>query len=547
MPRITWMLSALLLFIIVSVSRTAEPAPAGTWKLSIYQESDRDGAGQLQTLWIIDLKSKDGQWTGSVLASPGRMPKAKVEGLQVTDDTVRFTLKIESQQLAFEGKLPKEKGGKILGSFSSGRSITPGDMEATNLRSFDPGELAKEALMTGPTDSPALFEAAQDLLNMASETKAKPEEVRGWAERMYKVASSFGPRWQREIGVRITQILNRQEAYASIALEYARRTERMLEPTDEAAVQIRILNALASALRKNNKADEAKEIEARLDKLEAKADAEYLKKMPGYEPEPYRGRKNKTDRAVLVELFTGAQCPPCVAADLAFDGLVKTYKPDEVVLLQYHLHVPGPDPLTNPDSEAREEYYSLKGTPTALFDGTPKAPGGGDIDAAKDKYFDYRDVINPLLEKPAKAQIKASATRQGDKVDIQAEVSDLEKPGDKVRLRFALVEEQVRYVGTNQVRFHHDVVRALPGGADGFPLKEKTAKQTTSVNLAELKKTLSSYLDDFAKKVPFPNDRRPLEMKKLKVVAFVQDDDTKEVLQATQVDVKGAEGEAETK
>jgi hypothetical protein len=543
MLRITWILSALFCFIIMSIARAAEPAPAGTWKLSIYQE------GQLQTLWIIELKTKDGQWTGSVLASPGRMPKAKVEGLQVTDDVLRFTLKIESQQLTFEGKLPKEKGGKILGSFSSGRNMTLGDMEATNVRSFDPVDLAKEALLNGPADSPAIFDAAQDLLNMASETKAKPEEVRGWAERMYKVAAGFGPRWQREIGVRITQILNRQEPYVAIALEYARRTERMLEPTDDPNVQIRILNALASALRKNNKAEEAKEIEGRLDKLEAKADADYLKRMPGYEPEPFRGRKNKGDRAVLVELFTGAQCPPCVAADLAFDGLVKTYKPDDVVLLQYHLHVPGPDPLTNPDAEARQEYYgkALQGTPTAFFNGSPKAEGGGDLDAAKDKYFDYRDVINPLLEKPAKAQLKVSATRQGDKIDIQAEVSDLEKPGDKVRLRFALVEEQVRYVGGNQVRFHHDVVRALPGGADGFPLKERTAKQTATVNLAELKKNLSSYLDEFAKKTPFPNDRRPLDLKKLKVVAFVQDDDSKEVLQAAQVDVKAGEAEAETK
>ena len=543
MPRTTWMLSALLFLATAGPARSADPAPAGTWKLSIYQD------GQLQTMWILELKSKDAQWTGSILASPPRMPVGKLEGLQVADDVLRFTIKIESQVLAFEGKLPKEKGSKILGSFSSGRNMTPGDMEATSIRSFDPVELAKEALLTGPTDTPALFDAARDLLGMASEIKAKPEEVRGWAEKAYKAAAAFGPRWQREIGVRIAQILNRQEPYAGIALEYARRTERMLDPADDATIQIRILDSLASALKKNNKSDEVKEIEARLDKLEAKADAEYLKKMPGYEPEPYRGRKNKSDRVVLVELFTGAQCPPCVAADLAFDGLVKTYKPEEVVLLQYHLHVPGPDPLTNPDAEARQEYYgkALEGTPATFFNGTPKAEGGGDIDAAKDKYFDYRDVINPLLEKPARAQLKASATRQGDKIDIQAEVSDLEKPGDKVRLRFALVEEQVRYVGGNQVRFHHDVVRSLPGGADGFPLKEKTAKQTASVNLAELRKSLSDYLDQSAKQRPFPNERRPLELKKLRVVAFVQDDETKEVLQATQVDVKGMEGEAETK
>ena len=44
----------------------------------------------------------------------------------------------------------------------------------------------------------------------------------------------------------------------------------------------------------------------------------------------------KNDRAVLVELFTGSQCPPCVAADLAFDTLAKTYKPADAILLEYH-------------------------------------------------------------------------------------------------------------------------------------------------------------------------------------------------------------------
>jgi hypothetical protein len=37
--------------------------------------------------------------------------------------------------------------------------------------------------------------------------------------------------------------------------------------------------------------------------------------------------------------------------------------------------------------------------------------------------------------------------------------------------------------------------------------------------------------------VEFPKDR-PMEMKKLKVVAFVQNDDDGEVLQAVQVEVK---------
>jgi hypothetical protein len=539
MSRTAWTLT--LLFI-PAVAFGADAPPAGVWKIGIYQE------GVTQSGWIVEFKPKDEQWTATIVASHPQFPKATVEKIQVADDILRFNFKIENQSLAFEGRIPKEKTGKILGSFASGQGMTPGQLETTTLRSFDPTEIAKDILASQP-DSPAVFEAARDLLQDAAKTKATPEEVRGWADKAFKAAAGFGPRWQREIALRITQSLSRQEAFAAIAVEYGRRTERMLEPTDDAALQIRVLESLVTALRKSNKAEEAKEFEARLDKLEAKADQDYLKKMPPFQPDPFRGRKNKSDRVVLFELFTGAQCPPCVAADLAFDGLTKTYKPDEVVLLQYHVHVPGPDPLTNPDTEARLKYYGdeVEGTPWSFLDGASKAQGGGGVDVSKDRYFDYRDAINPLLEKAARAKLQLSATRQGDKIDIQAEVSDLEKTGEKVRLRFALVEEQVRYVGGNQVRFHHHVVRSMPGGAAGFPLKEKTAKQSASVNLAEVRQALTTYLDEYGKTHSFPNSRRPLDLKNLRVVAFIQDDQTKEVLQTAQVEVKAGEAQADSK
>src|SRR5207249_4679173 len=147
--------------------------------------------------------------------------------------------------------------------------------------------------------------------------------------------------------------------------------EKLLDPKDDAATQTRVLEVVAKALTKADKGDEAKAIQARIEKLEALADEEYLKKTPPFKPEKFEGRKGKSDRVVLVELFTGAQCPPCVAADLAFDALTKTYAPTDVVFLQYHLHIPGPDPLTNPDSDARQQFYGdvIEGTPTVLFNG----------------------------------------------------------------------------------------------------------------------------------------------------------------------------------
>ena len=79
-----------------------------------------------------------------------------------------------------------------------------------------------------------------------------------------------------------------------------------------------------------------------------------------FKPSEFKGRKGESKRVALVELFTGAYCPPCVAADIAFDAAMETYKPQDVILLQYHTHIPAPDRLTNADTEdARDKYCDV--------------------------------------------------------------------------------------------------------------------------------------------------------------------------------------------
>src|SRR5207247_2202568 len=137
---------------------------------------------------------------------------------------------------------------------------------------------------------------------------------------------------------------------------------------DRAGVQKRTLDLLAAALRSGGKESEAKEVAARVEKIDISV-----------KPAAFPGRKGNSERTVLVELFTGVQCPPCVAADLGFDALERAFKPTEAICLEYHIHVPGPDPLSNADTEARAKFYdrAVEGTPTTLFNGKPGAGGGG--------------------------------------------------------------------------------------------------------------------------------------------------------------------------
>jgi hypothetical protein len=425
--------------------------------------------------------------------------------------------------------LPPGEGGKLYGLLKRGRDLIPAEMQATKVASLEKSELLKEALAT--TKEPtAIMRDGFSLLGNASEIKAKPEEVRSWAARVSKAAEVYGPAWQRERLLDLVNILGEQKGYEAIALTYARQVERMLEDKDRPDVRRRVLSVLADALERAGKAEEAKEVQARARKVDLTI-----------KPQPFTGRQGKSNRVVLLEFFTGAECPPCVAPDLAFAALGKTFKPTEMIRLQYHLHAPAPDPLTNPSGEARSEYYRIDGTPRMMLDGQPILESdGGDAMASWEKYDDYRETIVAMLERPAKAAIKAAVSRNGSKISLDVTVSDVQAEGNNIRLRVALVEEQVDYLGGNKIAEHPKVVRAFLGGVKGEKItKGESFKKTLTTDVETVRKELREYLDKMSKEAKFPRKERPLELKNLRLVAFVQNDATREheVLQAIEVEV----------
>jgi hypothetical protein len=327
---------------------------------------------------------------------------------------------------------------------------------------------------------------------------------------------------------------------ADAGLEYARRAVKMIKDDTPVDQKLGAYKLLQAGLQARGKADEARSVAAIIDKMETDLDKKYLETAIPFKPEKYAGRKGKSDRVVVVEMFTNVQAPSCRAPELAFDALSKTYSPKEVALIQYHMHLPprpgsppGPDPLANTDSEARAKFYAddLEGAPTLFVDGKVTDPmAGADNTHIKARFDSLRKLVDDALPTAAGAQLKLKVTRTGEKIDIAGDVSDLKEPGAKVKLRFVLVEETVRFPGNNGLRLHHNVVRALPGGPAGFALDKKASAHKASITLGEVRK----------KVLRFPNMEVPQELKKLKVIALIQDDDSKKVYQAAQADVPEA-------
>jgi tetratricopeptide (TPR) repeat protein len=270
--------------------------------------------------------------------------------------------------------------------------------------------------------------------------------------------------------------------------------------------------------------------------LEATLDAMYAKSLPKIDAAPFARPKTKEPRLVVAELFTGAECPPCVGIDLAFEAALERYKPRDLALLVYHQHIPGPDPMTNPSTEKRLKFYNVRGVPTNYIDGKTDGAGGGGADQAV-RYFTRS--ISPAIEKAlavqpeARLNLKASVTASG--IRVSAAVDKVTSKSNKLRLHIVLAEERLRYHGGNGIRYHPMVVRAM-AGTDGAGFAVPAGKGARAEWVFDLPKILAEnrkFIDEFlskpfrggTEKPTFSSRMDDIDPTHLVVVAFVQDED----------------------
>jgi hypothetical protein len=244
-------------------------------------------------------------------------------------------------------------------------------------------------------------------------------------------------------------------------------------------------------------------------------------------------------RTALVELMTGAGCPPCVAADVAVGGLQVTYPASDVIALRYHQHVNGPNPLTNVATEARFDYYGLRVTPSVLVNGKSVTGCGGPLESAPADYETLRGKVDEILAQKSDINLKLSATAGKGELAISAESEGPRFQSGNLRLRLILAEDRVAFLAPNGIRVHEMVVRDMPAGAAGITATNGRFVFKKVLSLADVKQQLVDYLANFERGNSIEFNAKPLELSRLHLVAFVQDDNNKEVLQAAAVPVAG--------
>jgi thiol-disulfide isomerase/thioredoxin len=239
--------------------------------------------------------------------------------------------------------------------------------------------------------------------------------------------------------------------------------------------------------------------------------------------EPTKEWKGKT---VLAELFTGSECPPCVASDLGFDGLLESYGREYLAVLEYHLPIPRPDPMMNLSTHRRARYYGVNSTPQVFFDGETWPGGGGARQIAEEKYKQFASRVQTLAYAQPESKLKVSAKLAGEEIKVDF-ASDKDLSG--ADYQFALVQEEEEYRGGNGIVFHKMVVR------DFITLDRAAAKgKTARFNIVQAEKDAEARLTEQEKEKEFTFRERHsrIDRTRLLVVFFLQDGPTKKVYNA---------------
>jgi len=278
-------------------------------------------------------------------------------------------------------------------------------------------------------------------------------------------------------------------------------------------------------------------------------------------------------RTPVVQFMTWVHCTPCASHDYASRGLVQRFG-DDVIVLAYTYYPPltppgfrikdGRSTSTSYESDLSSWYEHMKATtmnydskgPThcngMILDGAcVQSPSEIDVDGGKDaaslRYDETAAAIEQRMTIPPPVQLALTARLDGDRVVTSTEVraspgAPPVAPNRRLKVHVVLVEDSVLVTGANSPVQQH-LVRSIAGDSAsdyGYMLPKPVsldAAQTVApvFDLPQLEHALRQRgMEDKDMQEPewFTKRAFHVERSHLSVVAYVQDQDGGEILQA---------------
>jgi len=213
-----------------------------------------------------------------------------------------------------------------------------------------------------------------------------------------------------------------------------------------------------------------------------------------------------TDRKyVLLEIATGTWCTYCPGSAMAADDHIE--HGDKVAVIEYHNN----DDYSNTDSDHRNSYYNVPGFPTAYFDGIHSVIGGN---MTQTMYPTYKPVYDKSIQKRSLFDLKMEVTDAGNsELEVSITASKLYAyTNNKLRLQLVLTETHIPEIWQTIMTEVNFVCRKMYPDYAG--------------SLADF--STDSVLN-FTYTIPV---HESYNFNNCALIAFLQDNSTKEVLQA---------------
>ena len=214
-------------------------------------------------------------------------------------------------------------------------------------------------------------------------------------------------------------------------------------------------------------------------------------------------------RTALAELFTNSGCIPCVAANQKLDEIAASALSEKLAIIRYHTSWPSPnDPMyhyNEVENSQRRAYYDVTQAPTLIIDGA--------LSASNNSLWPTQ--IRQAIDQHAVLTLRSlTLTYSGTdsiivRLAIQAYTDLTDQP---LTLTLAVVEDSLEYLGENGENLHQQVMRDL----ELIPLDAFTP-DTEIMATGRLKWRAGSE-----------------NRSRYRIVAFIQNTSSKEVLQTTQ-------------
>lgn len=288
-------------------------------------------------------------------------------------------------------------------------------------------------------------------------------------------------------------------------------------------------------------------------------------------------------RLVVVEYETSIGCCGCFFGERVMSAVLRRYASDDVMLLTYYAREPGGNITFRLDDHLDHWYRSLRDTSSGL--GPPRRtlttagdtleagwwvngrgtlaqrrPERADLPLESSGFQRVAQRIDEEFTRGPDAQIQVAVQPTGEQIRVQVQVDSIRGTHRTLALRLALVEDTM-WIHTGTLRrVYHNVVRAaaatdrmslgipLPAHPGApipytFDLAAIQAGMLAGRNADSLSRyheldrgNMVRWRDDYIARFFDPRDWQ-LNRARLSVVAFVQDLETGEVLQAARVKV----------